>query len=84
MPEQNFVQYLVIKAIDIYIFVIIIRAILSWFSSNSNNSLYRFIIQLTEPLLFQIRRFLPKSRVDFSPLIAIILLSILQQVINGL
>ena len=82
--QPSFFQYILVRAIDIYTFIIVIRALISWFSPNPYNPLNRFLISITEPFLSQIRRFLPRSRVDFSPLIAIILLSILQRVIAGL
>jgi len=84
MPESGFLTYLIYKALDLYTFAIIIRAILSWFTTNPYNPIYRFLISITEPFLKQIRKYLPKSRVDFSPIIAIILISILQRVIAGL
>jgi YggT family protein len=84
MQEPGFLAYLLYRAIDLYTFAIIIRAILSWFSLNPYNKMYRFLISITEPFLKQIRKYLPRSNVDFSPIIAIILLSILQRVIAGL
>jgi len=84
MQEPGFLTYLLYRAIDLYTFAIIIRAILSWFSINPYNKVNRFLINITEPFLKQIRKYLPRSNVDFSPIIAIILLSILQRIIAGL
>jgi len=84
MQESGFFTYLIYRALDLYTFAIIIRAILSWFTVNPYNPIYRFLISITEPFLRQIRKYLPKSTVDFSPIIAIILISILQRVIAGL
>jgi YggT family protein len=79
---MEFLQYLLLKVIEIYTWIIIIRALVSWFSPNPYNPLFQFLITLTEPVLGRIRSFIsrifPNSRIDFSPLIAIFLLSILR------
>jgi YggT family protein len=82
--DTGFLQYLLVRAIDIYAFMIIVRVIMSWFISNPSNAIYRFLIQMTEPFLGRIRRLLPRSGLDFSPLIAIILLEILSSIIMGM
>lgn len=60
-------------------FIIIARAILSWVSPDPNNPIVRVIIQLSEPLLFPIRRHVPYlGGIDFSPVIAILALMFLE------
>lgn len=81
MQSDGFVKYLLLQAINIYEMMIVIRAIISWFRVNPYNSLYRFLISVTEPFLMRIRKFLPQSGVDFSPIIAILLLSLLSRLI---
>lgn len=79
MTEQpNFILNLLISAIDIYSFIVIIRVIMSWFRVNPYNGFYRFLIQITEPVLSWVRGLLPRSRIDFSPMIVIILLEIIK------
>lgn len=65
---------------NIYIYLIIIRAILSWFSPDPRNQFVFLLIRLTEPVLERIRRFMPASTIDFSPFIAILLI---QFVVRG-
>lgn len=64
---------------NICIYLIIIRAVISWFSPNPYNPLFQLLLRLTEPILRPIRnlvgRFLHMGGVDFSPIIAILLLS---------
>lgn len=64
---------------NIFIYLIIIRAVVSWFSPNPYNPLFQLLLRLTEPLLRPVRnlvgRFLHMSGIDFSPIIAILLLS---------
>jgi YggT family protein len=84
MQEPSFIQYLLLKTIEIYILVIIVRAIMSWFNLSYQSSFYRLLLQLTEPFLSRIRKFLPRtSGIDFSPLIAIILLNLLSRIVAG-
>jgi uncharacterized protein YggT (Ycf19 family) len=74
--------------IDIYIFIIILRAILSWFQISANSSffsIYVFIIRLTEPVLGavrnQLRKLIPNMMIDFSPVLVIILLNFIRNII---
>ena len=87
---MNGLRYLIIQAIDIYMVIIIIRAIFSWFPVNPNSAFFRvylFMVTITEPVLGWIRNFLrrlfPGSPFDFSPIIAIVLLNILRNLILG-
>ncbi|GBD93396.1 YGGT family protein [bacterium BMS3Abin05] len=65
-------------AITIYIWIIIARAVISWVHLDPRSSLVRILYQITEPVLAPIRKFLPPTGVDFSPLIALLLLYFLQ------
>ena len=60
---------------------IFIRALLSWFMPVGRDPITRFLVDVTEPLLAPIRRFtsnlIPGMMIDFSPIIAIILLQLL-------
>ena len=63
----------------LYMWIIIIRALLSWVSPDPWNPIVRFINQVTEPVLRPIRRRLPMTGIDFSPLIVILALVVLQR-----
>ncbi len=53
--------------------VIIARAILSWVSPDPYNPIVRVIIQLSEPVLYPVRRRLPLfSGIDFSPMLVLL------------
>jgi len=65
---------LLYRVCDIYVIILIARAIFSWFFAYPNNKIYLFLIQITEPVLYRIRRFLPVMSIDFSPLIAILII----------
>ena len=74
---------LVDSVINIYIWLIIINAVLSWLVAfNILNTQNRFVFtvlsathQLTDPVLNKIRRFIPNlGSIDISPVVLILLL----------
>ncbi len=48
-------------ALTIFMWIIIARAILSWVSPDPYNPIVRFIHNITEPVLYQVRRKIPLS-----------------------
>src|SRR5262249_35453311 len=68
-------------AITIYIWIIIIRALISWVSPDPFNPVVRFLYQATEPVLRPIRRSLPTYQIglDLSPMIVIVALEIIDR-----
>ena len=84
-------RLLMAQAVQIYIILIIIRAVLSWVQINPVGQffkIYIFIIQITEPTMRPIREILhkifPTSPIDFSPLIVIIVLNVLKNILIGI
>ena len=78
------------SVITIYLWVIIINAILSWLVAfNILNTHNRFVFsildttyKLTDPVLNQIRRFIPTfGSIDISPLILILALMFLRNIV---
>ncbi|MEO1197779.1 MAG: YggT family protein [Pseudomonadota bacterium] len=80
----------VLIALDIYVWIIIFSAILSWlvafgvvntrnqFVATVGNALH----QITEPALRPIRRFLPNlGGIDISPIVLILLIFLIQRII---
>jgi YggT family protein len=64
-------------AISLYVIIIIIRAILSWFNPNPYGPGMMFLTRITDPVLERIRRLLPLGSgvgLDLSPIIAIFVL----------
>jgi YggT family protein len=67
---------------QLYSFVILARVLMSWVQVDPYSPLARTIFNLTEPVLQPIRNLLPPaSGLDFSPIIAIILLQIVGQIL---
>ncbi|MGA2193006.1 MAG: YggT family protein [Nitrospirota bacterium] len=54
-----------------YMWIVIIRALLSWVNPDPYNPVVRFLYGATEPVLRPIRRRLPMTGIDFSPIIVI-------------
>jgi YggT family protein len=84
------VFWLIDTIIDIYIWLLIAQAILSWLLAFGVVNRYNrgvavigdFLYRITEPLLRPIRSFLPNfGGVDISPLILILLLMFLRRLI---
>ena len=59
----------------VLIFIIFIRAILSWFAISPYNPIVVFLDRITEPILAPLRRIIPRlGMVDITPMVAIIIL----------
>jgi YggT family protein len=59
--------------LSVYMWIIIIRALVSWVNPDPYNPIVRFLYSATDPLLYRIRRLLPLSfgGIDFSPVLVI-------------
>jgi YggT family protein len=90
---MNAIVWLIVTVIDLYFWIIIAAAILSWlvafnvvnprnqFVATIGETLYR----LTEPALAPIRRFMPNlGGIDISPVILLLLLGFLKILILDL
>lgn len=63
--------------------MIIARAILSWFPDTRNNQLVQILNQITDRMLQPISRVVPRmGMMDFSPMIAIIILIALSRALR--
>jgi YggT family protein len=65
---------------------ILARVIISWLPMagvrvDMYNPLIRFVYIITDPLLNPIRRFATFGMMDFSPIVALILLQVIEQVV---
>lgn len=72
--------------INIYIFIVIARALISWVSPDPYNPIVRFLHSATDPVLYRLRRLLPFLQAggfDLSPIALLLLLSVIQQIIVG-
>ena len=81
MPELiGFLGWL----LNLYSWVIIAAALITWVSPDPRNPVVMFLRQVTEPVLAPVRRFLPPWKtggLDFSPLIVILAIQFVERVI---
>ena len=95
MAGMNIVQALfdiAIILLNVLWWIIIVQAIISWLiafnvvnmSSNFVRSMVTALDRLTAPLYRPIRRFLPDfGGIDFSPLVVLLLIMVLQKLLRG-
>jgi YggT family protein len=67
--------------LQLYFWVVIISALMTWIEPNPYNPIVRFIYAVTEPLFNWIREHVPVifGGIDFSPLVVILGISFLQR-----
>ena len=74
----NFIRLIV----TVFWFLLIARVVMSWTNPMGGGGLVAFIYQATEPILAPIRRILPPtSGIDWSPLVAMLLLGVILRVV---
>ncbi len=60
-------------ALQIYFWIIIVQALISWVNPAPWNPIVQFLNRATEPVLAPIRRYLPTGwGLDFSPMVALL------------
>jgi len=66
--------------LTLYMWIVIIRALLSWVSPDPYNPIVRFLYRVTEPVLRPVRRLIPMGNIgiDISPVIVIVVIYLLQ------
>jgi YggT family protein len=71
--------------LTVYTWILIARAVISWVNPDPYNPIVRFLYNVTEPVLFRVRRLVPSvfGGIDLSPLILILALQFLQIFLVG-
>ena len=72
--------------IEIYIWIVIIAALITWVQPNPYNPIVRFLWNVTEPVYRYIRRYIPTNfgGFDIAPIILILVLQFLEILINNI
>lgn len=81
------IAYLLVRLIDFYELLIIVYVIMSWFRPSAGLlwDLYRTLGTIVEPWLGIFRKIVPVvGMIDFSPLVAIIALQLIQRLLASL
>src|SRR5262245_31903069 len=92
MPALGYLFISLAKIIDllvsIYTFIIAGAVIISWVNADPYNPIVRFLRQMTEPIFWRVRKLLPsfffRLPIDFTPVIVLILLIVIQNFVVGL
>ena len=85
MPVFSNFLTAIAKVLDVvlvmFMWIVIARAILSWVSPDPYNPIVRFIHNITEPVLHQIRKRLPLNfgGIDFSPILVLLAVIFMRQ-----
>jgi YggT family protein len=81
----QFLVYFVNFLFQALMLAIIGRAVLSWFPIRPGNPFHPLLVilhQITEPILGPLRRIIPTfGMIDLSPIVALLLLQLIQQVL---
>nr|WP_320016946.1 YggT family protein [uncultured Desulfobacter sp.] len=67
-------------ALNIYLWIVIASAVLSWVNPDPYNPIVRFLRKATEPVFYQIRKHLPVTfgGLDMSPIVVFLVIIFLQ------
>ena len=65
--------------LQIGVWLILLRALLSWVNPDPYNPIVQFLYRVTEPVLLPIRQRLPLSPVDVSPIVAFLVILFAQK-----
>lgn len=67
--------------LELYTWLIIAQAVLSWVNPDPYNPIVRFLYSVTEPVLYRVRRLIPTlvGGIDLSPLLVILAIYFLRR-----
>jgi YggT family protein len=76
----------ILIVVNLYMWVVIIAALITWVQPNPYNPIVRFLWNVTEPVYAYIRRFIPTNfgGIDIAPLILILLLQFIEILIKNI
>jgi YggT family protein len=77
---MNAVAYVIEIVLNIYMWIIIARALISWVNPDPYNPIVNFLYRATEPVLYRVRRIIPDlGGIDLSPLIVLLIIYFLKE-----
>ena len=68
-------------ALNIYFWIVIVSAVLSWVRPDPYNPVVRILRSLTEPVYYRIRKHLPftyMAGIDFSPVVVLLAIKLIE------
>ena len=77
---MNAVAYVIEIVLNIYMWIVIARALISWVNPDPYNPIVNFLYRATEPVLYRVRRIIPDlGGIDLSPLIVLLIIYFLKE-----
>ena len=76
--------YVVDTVLTIYSFVVIVACLISWVNPDPYNPIVRILRNLTEPVLWRIRKYLPftyVSGLDLSPVVLLLAIQLIRMIV---
>jgi len=74
------VAYVIEILLNIYMWIVIARALISWVNPDPHNPVVNFLYRATEPVLSRVRRIIPDlGGIDLSPLIVLLIIYFLKE-----
>ena len=74
------VAYVIEILLNIYMWIVIARALISWVNTDPYNPVVNFLYRATEPVLSRVRRIIPDlGGIDLSPLIVLLIIYFLKE-----
>jgi YggT family protein len=70
--------------LNIYFWIVIISAVLSWVKPDPYNPIVRALRLLTEPVFYRVRKWLPftyMSGLDFSPVVVLLVIELVNSIV---
>jgi len=68
--------------LDVYTFILIARALISWVSPDPRNQIVQWLYRLTEPVLAPVRRVIPSfGGLDLSVLVVLIAIQVIRSTV---
>lgn len=70
--------------LNIYFWIVIIAAVLTWVRPDPYNPIVRTLRLLTEPVFYRVRKWLPftyTSGLDFSPLVVLLVIELVNRIV---
>ena len=79
---------IVTALVNMYMWVVIIRVLISWITPDPYTPIVQFLRAVTDPAIEAVRRFVPNflwsTGLDFTPLILIVLLQVLMEFLKAI
>jgi len=80
------IKGLITGLIETYMYVVLIRVVISWINPDPHNPIVQFLRGVTDPAIEAVRRIVPSflwsTGLDFTPLILILLLQAVIMLLN--